>query len=118
MFSIANWEFKNEFLSNSACPVTQNNAYFIHFKNGQKDRFPMLLVSVVGCHYLQVFGAVWNGQRCVCIDPLCSTISLVFVPCDPNNGVPKLARLLSVINKTMGELTKYYDKPIEDRETA
>ena len=78
----------------------------------------MLLVSVVGCHYLQVFGAVWNGHRCVCIDPLCSTISLVFVPCDPNNGVSKLVRLLSVINKMMGELTKYYDKPIEDRESV
>ena len=58
MFPIANWEFKNEFFNNSACPVTQNNAYFIHLKNGRKDRSPMLLVSVVGCHYLQVFGAI------------------------------------------------------------
>ena len=77
----------------------------------------MLLVSVVGCHYLQVFGAVWNGQRCVWIDPLCSPISLVFVPRDPNNGMSKLARLLSVTNKMIGELTKYHDKPIDDRET-
>lgn len=67
----------------------------------------MLLVSVVGCHYLQVFGAVWNGQRCACMDHLCSPLSLVFVLRDPNYGVLKLAQLLSVIDKTMAELTKY-----------
>ena len=114
---IANWEFKNEFFGNSTCPVAQNNAHFIRLQKGRKDRSPMLLVSVVGCHYIQVFGAVWNGQRCACIDPLCSPLSLVFVPRDPNNGVSKLAQLLSVIDKTMGELTNYYDKPIKNRET-
>ena len=58
------------------------------------------LGSVVGCHYLQVFGAVWNGAKCVCIDPLCSPFSMLFVPCDPNHSVSKLARLLYVIDKT------------------
>ena len=51
-FPIANWEFKNEFFSNTTCPVAQNNAYFICLQKEQKDRLPMLLVSVVGCHYL------------------------------------------------------------------
>ena len=113
---IANWEFTNEFFKNPTCPVSQNSAYFVHLQRGQKDRSPMLLVSVVGCHYFQVFGAVWNGDRCVCIDPLCSPISLLFVPRDPINGVSKLARLLSVIDKTMGELTKYYNKPVTERD--
>ena len=112
-FPIANWEFKNEFFRNSTCPVAQNNAYFVHLKRRQKDRSPMFLVSVVGCHHLQVFGAVWNGQKCVCIDPLCSPLSLLFVPRDPTNSVSKLARLLSVLDKTLGELRDYYDKPLE-----
>ena len=116
---IANWEFKNEFFNNSSCPICQNNAYFIHLQKerNEKDRSPMLLVSVVGCHYLQVFGAVWNGERCMCVDPLCSPISLLFVPRVPNNGVSKLAQLLSVIDKTMGELKEYYDKPMVEGET-
>ncbi len=96
---IADWEFKNEFSGVTTCPVTQNYAYFICMKRGRLDRSPMLLVSVVGCHYFQVFGAVWNGERCVCVDPLGSPASLLFVPRDPHNGVLKLARLLSMIDK-------------------
>ena len=103
---LSNWEFNNEFFHNSTCPVSQNNAYFVHLNKEYDSSSPMLLVSVVGCHYLQVFGATWNGHKCVCIDPLCSPISLLFVPRDPNDGVLKLARLLSVMDKTMGELTK------------
>ena len=74
----------------------------------------MLLVNVVGCLYLQVFGAVWNGERCACFDPLCSPVSLLFVPCDPNSGVSKLARLRSVLDKTVGELENYFSS---ERET-
>ena len=34
---------------------------------------------------------------------LCSPVSLLFVPRDPNYGVSKLAHLLSVLDKTMGD---------------
>ena len=37
----------------------------------------MLLISVVGCHYFQVFGSTSNGDD-LCVDALCS---LPFVPC-------------------------------------
>ena len=50
----------------------------------------MFLVSVVGCHYPQVFGAAWDGNS-VCVDPLCSPLSLLYVPHDPNNGIKKVA---------------------------
>ena len=89
----------------------------MHMKSGRSDRSPMLLGSVVGCHYLQVFGAVWNGERCVCVDPLGSPASLLFVPRDPHNGVLKLARLLSMIDKISHGLMEYYNKPDEERRT-
>ena len=77
----------------------------------------MLLVNVIGCHHLQVFGVTWNGERCMCVDPLYSPVSLLFVPRDPVKGLSKLARLLSVMDKTMNELVvEYYHKPIEERE--
>lgn len=106
---ITNWEFKNEIYHSTTCPVSQNNAYFIHLQKGLKGRSQMRLVNVVSCHYLQVFGAVWNGEKCASFDPLCSPVSLLFVPHDPNYGVLKLARLLSVLDKTMGELKNYFD---------
>ena len=81
---------------------------------GEEGCSPVLLVNIVGCHYLQVFGAVWNGERCACFDSFCSPVSLLFVPCDPNSGVSKLARLLSVLDKTMGELENYFSS---ERET-
>ena len=68
----------------------------------------MLLANVVGCHHLQVFGVTWNGGRCMCVDPLYSPVSLLFVPRDPVKGVSKLARLLSVMDKTMNELVVEY----------
>ena len=70
----------------------------------------MLLATVVGCHYFQVFGAVWN-RNVVCIDPLCSPVSFLFVPRDPNHGVSKTARLLSAMCSTVDELKKYYECP-------
>jgi serine/threonine protein kinase len=118
-FHIVSWELKNEFYTSRTCPVSQNNAYFVHLQKErrERDRSPMLLVNVVGCHHLQVFGATWNGERCMCVDPLYPPISLLFVPRDPAKGVSKLAKLLSVIDKTMNELVvEYYHKPIEERE--
>ena len=90
----------------SSEPTAQNIGYFVHLQKGQQqDRAPMLLATVVGCHHFQVFGAAWNGSV-VCIDPLCSPVSLLFVSRDPNHGVSKtaLARLLSAMCFTVDEL--------------
>ena len=53
---ITNWEFKNEFYHNTTCPVSQNNAYFIHLRKRLKGRSPMLLVNVVSYKFLVPFG--------------------------------------------------------------
>ncbi|MCG8622463.1 MAG: hypothetical protein MJE68_10770 [Proteobacteria bacterium] len=53
----------------------------------------------------------------MCVDPLYSPVSLLFVSRDPVKGVSKLARLLSAMDKTMNKLVvEYYHKPIEERE--
>lgn len=76
-YIVVNWEFKNGMVGITSEPYQENQGYYVHLKAGNSDRSPMLLVSVVGCHYLQVFGAVWNGSR-VCVDPLSDP-----VPRDP-----------------------------------
>ena len=97
MCSLLNWEIENEMKGITSNPVAQNNMRFIQLQQVQGgNRSPMLLVTVVGCFYFQVFGAVWNGGV-ACIDPLCSPVSLLFVPRDPSNSVANLARVLSAI---------------------
>ena len=111
---IINWEFKNELGSGGSDAVAQNNAYFVHLKKGESGRSPMLLVSVVGCHYFQVFGAAWNGGV-VCVDPLCPPVSLLYVPHDPTSGILKTARVLAAMHFTVSKLTDYYS-PQEDKQ--
>ena len=77
-------------------------------------RAPMLLVTVVGCHFLQGFGAAWNGGM-VCHDPLCSPVSLLFVPCDPNHAVSKPAHVLAALHSTVEKLKEYYSHPLMER---
>ena len=114
---LANYEFKNELKGCSSDPVHQNNGYFVHLQKHEKnDRAPMLLINVVGCHYFQVFGAVWNGSD-VCVDPLCSPVSLLFVPRDPTGGVAKTARVLAAMNSTIRKLRQYYGRSEEERLT-
>ena len=64
----------------------------------QRDRSPMLLVSIVGYHYMQVFGTAWNGSV-ICTDPLSSPVSLLYVPRDPNKGVSKVPNVLAAIDR-------------------
>ncbi len=110
--SLVNWEYKNEIFGNSTCPNQQNIGYFIHMKKGQTGCSPMLLVSVVGCHYLQVFGAVWEKEKRVCEDPLSSPVSLVFVPRDPNHGVTKVAKLLFAMDRAITALRSHYSSSV------
>lgn len=108
-YTVINWEFKNEMCGISSEPNKQGSAYFVHLKSGETGRSPMLLVSVVGCHYFQVFGAVWNGSH-VCIDPLSDPISLLPVPRDPNRGIDKVAHVIAAVSSTIDALHKYYSK--------
>ena len=56
-----NVKIKNEFVGITSDLVAQNNSYFVHMQTDpQNDNAPILLVSVVGCHFLQMFGFAWN----------------------------------------------------------
>lgn len=104
---IGNIEIKNEFGQGGKDAVTQNIGYFIKFQSKHKNRrSPMILISLVGCHYLQVFGAAWNGGN-ICMDPLCSPVSLLFVPHDPINGICKVATVLDATVNTLKELKQH-----------
>ena len=65
MYSVLNWEFKNELVQISSDLIEQNKALFCTFAKDQHIRSPMLLACVAGCHYLQVFGAAWNGHEMI-----------------------------------------------------
>ena len=111
-FRVGNYEFKNEFAGITSDPNNQNIGYFVHLQAPCEDeRAPMLLVSLIGCHYFQVFGAVWNRDK-VCIDPLCSPASLLLVPRDPLHGIAKFARIISALKRTVLELGRYYENAL------
>ena len=104
---LVNWKFKNEMVNISSEPHHQQHGYYIHLKAGMNGCSPMLLTTIVGCHYLQVFGAVWNGNH-VCVDPLSGPVSLLPVPKDPRHGHEEVARVLASLSCTVDELHKYY----------
>ena len=115
-YPIVNFEFTNEFGSALSCPNKQNIAYFLNFKAGEDNasidrcRSPMLLVAIIGTHYLQVFGSVWNGSK-VCVDPLTRPLSLLFVPRDPDCGVTDLAQVFAALDSAIPRLEAYYKTP-------
>jgi len=73
-YCACNYELKNEFSGCTADAVKQNHGYFVQLQVQGTGKSPVLLISVIGCHYLQVFGATWYGDS-VCVDPLCSPVS-------------------------------------------
>lgn len=101
---LANWEFKKDKKGITSDPILQN---FLHLQLGHNHHSPMLLLTVIGCHFWQVFGAAWNGSN-VCIDPLCSPVSLLFVPRDPRVQIARTACVPAAIASTVDELKKYY----------
>ena len=58
-------------------PIAQNNLYFLHSHREDEGLDPMLLLSMVGSHYCQVFGAVFGYDNQLLVDPLCDSISFV-----------------------------------------
>ena len=91
---LANWEYKNEMVEISSEPFFENEACFVHLQKGETGRNPMLLLNVVGCHYIQVFGAAWNGvvvlihyvlhcPYCLCLGTLLVVLIRWLVCCLP-----------------------------------
>ena len=112
---LANTEIRKGFASGGGDANFENIGYYIKFqRNYQQQRAPMFLVSVVGCHYLKVFGAAWNGDS-VCVDLLCSPLSLLYVPHDPNNGIKKVAHLFHALATAVDKLKNEYDKDMMQR---
>ena len=68
----------------------------------------MLLLSMVGSHYCQVFEAVFGHDNQLLVDPLCDPISLLDVRDDPLDGESKVARLLHTLNAILPLLADYY----------
>ena len=103
-YLLINFEFKNELSTGRA---EANFGYLIHFQSMNRSHAPAFLVTVVGCHYLQVFGAIWHNAS-VCVDPLMEPISLLAVPHDPLKGTASLARVFASLEKAHDNLVKYY----------
>lgn len=109
-FYVANWGIKNDMVGITSEPMWENEAYYVHLQCGKPGRAPMLLVNCVGPHYIQIFGITWNGGS-VCVDPLCSPLSLLYVPRDPTGGVAKVARLLYAYCETVTMLEEFVRNP-------
>ena len=108
-----NLELKTEFGKGGKDAVLQNCLYYVHiYRNDQDEGLdPMLLISMVGCHYFQVFGAVFGPNNDVLCDPLSDAISLLNVPIDPVGIESRFARLLYTIKRTISRLESYYGMP-------
>lgn len=79
-FRVGNYEFKNEFAGITSDLNNQNIGYFVHLQAPCKDeRAPMLLVSLIGCHYFQVFVQFGTEIRYVHQHPSCWYHVILFV---------------------------------------
>jgi len=107
-----NIELKTELGKGSNNPIEQNAFYYVHLTNDNDCLDPMFLISIVGCNFLQVFGAIHHGERDeVLLDPLCDPVSLLHVPDDLLHGEVKVARVLEAIAGAKSELAEYYAEP-------
>ena len=88
--------------------IEQNAFYYVHLTNDNDCLDPMFLISIVGCNFLQVFGAVHGERDEVLLDPLCDPVSLLHVPDDLLHGEVKVARVLEAIAGAKSELAEYY----------
>ena len=114
---LINFKLKNELSEGGKEANLQNIGYYIHLQKKytlSNEPAPMLLVSLVGCHYIQVFGAAWNNNG-VCVDPLSPPVSLLFVPEDPNNGIRTVAQMLTALLHGAQDLKIHYSLPDEQR---
>ena len=109
---ISNIKIKSEFGKGGTDAVLQNFLYYVHINHNDLEEGldPMLLITMVGFHYFQVFGAVFGPNNEVLCDPLCDPVSLLNVPIDPLESEEKFACLLYTIKCTISQLETYYEE--------
>lgn len=107
---MVNIELKAELGSGGKDAVFQNCLYYVlaHRNDAKEQLDPVLLISIAGCHYFQVFGAVFGPNNDVLYDPLSDATSLLNVAHDPLGIESKFARLLYSIRSTIDRLEEYY----------
>ena len=70
----------NRFASRGGDATFETMGNFITFqRDHQQQRAPMFLASAVGCHYLQMFGAAWDGDS-VCGSTVFSNFTSLCTP--------------------------------------
>ena len=106
------FEFKNTMGIGTGSPNYQNIGNYLHTCKSEDPvgRHPILLVTIAGCDYFQVFGAVWNGRDKLCIDPLTPPMSLVLIPYESRKNIVQVARALSALETSI--------RPLADFETT
>ena len=105
-----NIELKLNFGSGGKDAILQNTLYYVHaFREAPPHLNPMILITIVGCHFFQVFGAVFGPDDKILVDPLCDAISLLNVPHDPLHLDLKFASLLYSLKRTFAKLKRYYE---------
>lgn len=98
---LGNVEVKNE-LGTGCSANLQQVGYFVHLRKKDQTSYPMLMVSIVGPDYFQIFGAAWKGSR-ICVDPLTDPLSLLHVPNRPD-AIDKVARVLYAMDVTVKKM--------------
>lgn len=98
-----NVEVKNEIGSSNKSPNLQQTVYYLKIRQMDGKNHPMLLLTIAGCEYFQVFGAVWWSDG-ICVDPLTDPLSLLFVPDRAEKDSEKVARVLHAMERTIVRL--------------
>jgi len=107
-----NIELKTELGKGGNNPIEQNAFYYVHLTSDNDDCLdPMFLISIAGCNFLQVFGAIHGEHDEVLLDPLCDPVSLLHVPDDLLQGEVEVAHVLEAIAGAKSELAEYYAEP-------
>lgn len=78
----------------------------------------MLLISLVGCHYLQVLGQFGMKAMCASTHYALHAVSLLRVPYDPLDSVTKVAHVLAAIDGTLKELKQHYSQSEVERKQS
>ena len=99
-----NVKIKNELGGTKKSPTLQQVGYAFALNNTDKKFGPLLLISLAGPEYFQVYGAAWYSDR-MCIDQLTDPMSLLEEPHNQDASAEKLARVLFTIEVTIRKLS-------------
>lgn len=117
---ITNIELKNDFGEGGKNLNRQQTGYYLHFseaflmeKNLRHDLAPMLLISIVGCSYMQAFGGYRNERNEPCIDAISSPLSLMYSCSDQFRNVELVACFFQAAYNVIEALKSYYRITLE-----